>query len=50
MALQEVEFTVKNVQVRGGFVLHVGNIEGTLRVGDEVKLSIDVVRIRNEYN
>lgn len=40
------EFTVKNVQVRGGYVIHLGNVEGTLRVGDEVKLSIDQSRRR----
>lgn len=40
------EFTVKNVQVRGGYVVHMGNVEGTLRVGDEVKLNIDQSRRR----
>ncbi|CAG2248862.1 AARS [Mytilus edulis] len=38
---EEIEFKVKNVQVRGGYVLHVGHIEGTLRVGDVVQLTID---------
>ncbi|XP_067651201.1 alanine--tRNA ligase, cytoplasmic-like [Haliotis asinina] len=38
---EDVEFRVKNVQVRGGYVLHIGTIEGTLRVGDAVKLSVD---------
>jgi len=41
--LQEVEFSVKNVQVRAGYVLHIGKIEGTLRVGDKVKLLVDEV-------
>ena len=40
---QEMEFTVKNVQVQGGFILHIGNIEGMLKVGDKVKLLIDQV-------
>lgn len=37
---------VKNVQVKGGYVLHIGCVEGTLRVGDEVKLQIDEERRR----
>ncbi|KAK3603819.1 hypothetical protein CHS0354_042820 [Potamilus streckersoni] len=41
---EDVEFTVRNVQVRGGYVLHIGVIEGTLRVGDVVKISIDEAR------
>ncbi|XP_054253148.1 alanine--tRNA ligase, cytoplasmic [Indicator indicator] len=40
------EFTVKNVQVRGGYVLHTGTLYGSLRVGDEVQLSIDEARRR----
>ena len=35
---------MKNVQVRGGYVLHIGNVEGTLRVGDQVKCCIDEVQ------
>ena len=38
-----MEVTVKNVQVRAGFVLHVANVEGTLKVGDMVRLSVDGV-------
>ena len=34
---------MKNVQVRAGYVLHIGNIEGTLKVGDKVKLYVDGV-------
>ena len=41
--LQDVEFTVKNVQVRGGYILHIGVIEGVLRVGDTVRLLLDEV-------
>lgn len=41
--LQRTEFTVKNVQVRGGFVLHVGTVYGTLKVGDLVRLYVDEV-------
>ena len=42
---QEVEFSVTNVQIHGGYVLHVGAIEGTLRVGDQMKCQIDEVCI-----
>lgn len=41
-----VELTVKNVQVRGGFVIHVGVVEGTLKTGDSVSLHIDESRRR----
>ncbi|XP_052816323.1 alanine--tRNA ligase, cytoplasmic-like isoform X1 [Mya arenaria] len=41
---EDVEFTVRNVQVRGGYVLHIGVIEGTLRVGDTVRQAIDEKR------
>ncbi|VDP22630.1 unnamed protein product [Soboliphyme baturini] len=40
----EVEFTVKNVQTRGGYVVHVGEVEGTLRLGDTVQQFIDFDR------
>lgn len=36
---------MKNVQVRGGYVLHIGNVEGTLRVGDKVKCLVDGVSL-----
>lgn len=42
---QRMEFSVKNTQVRGGYVLHVGTVYGTLKVGDHVTLNIDEVRI-----
>lgn len=41
--VQKTEFTVKNVQVRGGYVLHIGTLYGSLKVGDQVLLSIDEV-------
>lgn len=43
---ESVEFTVKNVQVKGGYVLHTGTIEGTLKIGDKVYLHIDTDRRR----
>ncbi|XP_061578327.1 alanine--tRNA ligase, cytoplasmic [Cololabis saira] len=41
-----MEFTVKNTQVRGGYVLHIGTVYGTLKVGDPVTLHIDEARRR----
>lgn len=41
-----MEFSVKNVQVQGGYVIHIGTVEGTLRVGDEVALYLDASRRR----
>ena len=41
--LQDVEFAVKDVQVRGGYVLHIGTMEGTLALGDTVTCAIDAV-------
>eukprot|EP00064_Thunnus_orientalis_P001797 superscaffoldBa00000123_g1800 len=43
-AEDRMEFTVKNTQVRGGYVLHVGTVYGTLKVGDRVTLHVDEVR------
>lgn len=43
---ESVEFSVKNVQVRAGYVVHIGNIEGTLRKGDVVDLHLDTSRRR----
>ena len=34
---------MKDTQVRGGYVLHVGVVEGTLRVGDKLCLQVDGV-------
>uniref|UniRef100_A0A3Q1IKR8 Alanine--tRNA ligase n=2 Tax=Anabas testudineus TaxID=64144 RepID=A0A3Q1IKR8_ANATE len=45
-AEDRMEFTVKNTQVRGGYVLHVGTVYGTLKVGDRVTLHVDEVRRR----
>ena len=41
--IQETEFAVRDVQVRGGYVLHVGAIEGSLKVGEKVICTIDGV-------
>nr|CAD7407363.1 unnamed protein product [Timema poppensis] len=47
---ESVEFSVHNVQVRGGYVLHIGSIEGTLRRGDELVLQLDSARRRLVMN
>ncbi|XP_060517210.1 alanine--tRNA ligase, cytoplasmic [Cylas formicarius] len=41
------EFAVKNVQVRGGYVVHVGNVFGVLKTGDRVSLHVDTARRRS---
>uniref|UniRef100_UPI00358FAF3E alanine--tRNA ligase, cytoplasmic isoform X1 n=2 Tax=Myxine glutinosa TaxID=7769 RepID=UPI00358FAF3E len=41
-----MEFTVKNVQVRGGYILHMGTLYGKLHVGDKVRLFVDEARRR----
>ncbi|KAJ8281193.1 hypothetical protein GJAV_G00064570 [Gymnothorax javanicus] len=45
-AEDKMEFTVKNTQVRGGYVLHMGTVYGTLKVGDRLTLHIDEARRR----
>ena len=39
-----VEVKVSNVQVRGGYILHMGRVEGDLKVGDLVMTQIDESR------
>jgi alanyl-tRNA synthetase len=38
------KFKVRNVQVRGGYIIHVGVVEGTFSVNDKVRLTIDDFR------
>eukprot|EP00731_Ephydatia_muelleri_P026421 Em0018g521a len=38
---EEMEFVVNDVQVRGGYVLHIGTLNGQLKVGDSVNMTID---------
>ncbi|KNC24100.1 Alanine--tRNA ligase, cytoplasmic [Lucilia cuprina] len=38
------EFLIDRVYNRGGYILHIGVVEGNLSVGDEVNLHIDTVR------
>jgi len=41
MGDEDTEFAVRDVQVRGGYVLHIGTVEGCLKVGDRVLCTID---------
>jgi alanyl-tRNA synthetase len=41
---ESTEVSVKLVYNKGGYILHIGVVEGTLRVNDEVDIHIDVVR------
>merc|ERR1719422_2693706 len=44
------EVKVTNVQVRGGYVQHIGTVEGVVKVGDEVQCTIDEDRRKNVMN
>lgn len=51
----QLEFIVNNVQVRGGYILHIGSLssdnpKSTLKVGDTVDLHVDMARRRNVMN
>lgn len=47
---ESVEFLVKNVQVKGGYILHIGKVEGVLKIGDKLLLQIDTERRRLVMN
>lgn len=41
---EATEFSVKTVYNKGGYIIHIGVVEGTLNVGDEVELHLDTTR------
>ncbi|XP_064105096.1 alanine--tRNA ligase, cytoplasmic-like [Macrobrachium nipponense] len=41
---EESEFKIESVEVKGGYVCHIGVVEGALKLGDEMSLSIDMER------
>ncbi|XP_061398355.1 alanine--tRNA ligase, cytoplasmic [Musca vetustissima] len=41
---EENEFIVDSVYNRGGYILHIGTVEGRLSVGDKLNLQIDTIR------
>lgn len=43
---EENEFIVERVYNKGGYILHIGIVEGTLLIGDKLNLQFDVVRRR----
>ena len=52
---EQLEFIVNNVQVRGGYILHIGslsgeNLDSKLKVGDQVVLHVDTSRRQNIMN
>lgn len=47
---EENEFIVNSVFNRGGYILHIGIVEGTLSIGDKLNLQFDVVRRRLTMN
>ena len=38
---------IKDVQVKGGYIVHMGSIEGTIRIGDQLNLLVDTVSALN---
>ena len=42
-SLQETEVVIRDVQVKGGYIVHMGCVEGTIRVGDKMNLLVDTV-------
>ncbi|KAK4475111.1 hypothetical protein MN116_000766 [Schistosoma mekongi] len=38
------EFSIVDVRCRGGYILHIGSLQGRLIVGSKVRLSLDAVR------
>ncbi|XP_076061045.1 alanine--tRNA ligase, cytoplasmic [Oratosquilla oratoria] len=38
---EETEFKVENVEIKGGYVCHIGVVEGIIMVGDQMTLSFD---------
>ncbi|KAI6654696.1 Alanine-tRNA ligase, cytoplasmic-like [Oopsacas minuta] len=47
---EEVEVVIDRVQVKGGYVIHVGQLEGTISVGDTVTLDVNEERRRGLMN
>lgn len=47
---EENEFLVDRVYNKGGYILHIGIVEGTLRAGDKLNLQFDAVRRRLTMN
>ncbi|KAF2345055.1 Alanine-tRNA ligase eukaryota/bacteria, partial [Trinorchestia longiramus] len=43
---ETTEFKVESAEIKGGYVCHVGIVEGILKVGDEVAITFDGVRRR----
>lgn len=41
---ESTEFSVRYVYNKGGYILHIGVVEGILRVGDEVQINLDTLR------
>ncbi len=52
---EQLEFIVENVQVRGGYILHIGTLtssngQSCIKVGDKVNLCVDMSRRRQIMN
>ena len=47
---EETEFKVEMVEVKGGYVCHIGVVEGIINVGDKMSLTIDTERRKSLMN
>ena len=47
---EDVEVVVRSAKIKGGYVLHVGQLEGKISVGDEVSLDVNEERRRGLMN
>lgn len=47
---EETEFKVESVEVKGGYVCHIGVVEGTISVGDDMNLTFDWERRKHLMN
>lgn len=36
---------IRDVQVKGGYIVHMGIVEGTIKVGDKMNLLVDTVSL-----
>jgi alanyl-tRNA synthetase len=50
LSREDTEFVVRNTQVHGGYIIHIGKVEGIIKVGDEMKLQIDGPRRKEIMN
>jgi len=40
---------INDVQFKGGYVVHMGCVEGTIKVGDKMNLLVDTVSVAEPF-